>query len=329
MNEHPPPDEGLVHLGLLYDSPDDLVATVTPYVAYALDRGDAVSMIVDREVAGLVRDELGAAADRVAFPSTRGVRDGEALLGELRSVARPDRRALVVGQYSAVTTDESSCALREDGVNLVLADLELTLVCACARTADTQMLTTACRSHPGLVADGPPWRRNPEFRSPADRSPVPARVFGPPALRVLFGDTGDLNRIREQVGRVVGEVGLRGDDAKAAVLAVHEAAVLVARTERATGSGPADAGRSDHELDTSGELDRVLEIRTTAGSMLCEIHAPTSEEPPGVAGLVPPTTVDDINRYCRHVTIDDSGDTRVIRVLTGVDGGPATVGDPG
>lgn len=328
MSGGPERDVGLAHLGLLYDSPGELAAGVTPHVRRALDRGDAVSMIVDREVACLVRDELGAAADRLAFPPTREVRDGASFLGELRALARPERRTLVVGQYSAVSTDEVSCALREDGVNLVLADLDLTLLCACARTADAGMLAAARRCHPGLIADGVRCE-NPEFRAPADRSPVPARVFGPPALRVLFGDTGDLNRIREQVGRVVGEVGLRGDEARAAVLAVHEAAVLVARAGRAPGAGPADADRSDHELGAAGERDRVLEIRTTAGWMYSEIHAPLPEGPAGVASLVPPTSVDDINRYCRHVTIDDGGDTRVIRVLTGVGGGPATVGGPG
>lgn len=346
MSDHPASDEGLVHLGLLYDSPDELVATVTPHLRRALDRGNAVSMIVDRQVARLVRDELGPAADRIAFPPTRGVRDGEAFLGELCAIARPDRRSLVVGQYSAVDTDESSCALREDGVNLVLADRGLTLVCACARTADAGMLAAACRSHPGLITDGAPGG-NPEFRAPLDRSPVPARIWGPPALRVLFRDTGDLNRVRVQVGRVVGEVGLRGDDAKAAVLAVHEAAVLVARPERESGAGPGDGGPgldglgldgpgddelSDHELDTAGEPDRVLEIRTSAGSLLSEIRAPlpaAPEEAPGLADLVPPTTVEDIGRYCRQVTIDDSGDTRVIRVLTGVDGGPTAVEGPG
>ena len=244
----------LEHRGLLHD-PDDLAAAVVPEVRAALDAGDAVVLLVDRRTAREVRDALGPAGGAVELgvPTEvfrRGASEG---LRRLRARVGAGRRTLIVGQYGALTATPDDHTVIEEGIDLVLADLPLTVLCACARDADPGAVVRLRRHHRRVAGAEP----SPDDHVPAtDRSPVPGGVWGAPALRATFGGLDELRDLRTRVADVTAAAGLDGECADAALLAVHEAAVLACSLR---GDAPDDC---------------VLEIHTAPGSMLTEIRAP-------------------------------------------------------
>lgn len=309
--------KGLVHLGLIYDSSDDLVTSVVPHLRDAVQRDHAVFMIVDRGVAHGVRDALGDIADRITAPPPGTVfqPDAQSYVGRLHAWADPDHRTLVLGQYSAFGVGDCAWALAEDGVNLVLSDRALTMLCACSRSARAGLLATCRHSHPTLLTSGI-QNVNPDFAPPADHCRVPDRMWGPCVLRTTFHDPGDLKRIRDQVAQVAQEAGLRGDAAKTAVLAVHEAALLASRPNRHrdTPAHPDDAHH--HQTDP----DCVLEVRVSARSMFSEVRAPRRAPEVGGPGTVHARSAADplrhVRWFCHDAARYDEADTRTIRVLT-------------
>lgn len=296
----------LEHVGVPYDDPESLVASVGPRIAAALDAGDEVYLAVDRRTARAFADRLGAAGRRVHYPSpTAWPRD---IVRDLRAIVPPGRRALMLGQYVAAGVDDDERLHREDGVNLVLGDQPLTVLCTCPRDAETSMLAALRTAHPNLLVDDAVVP-NLDFRSPGTHEPVTDAVWGPPTLRVDFRAPVDLHRVREHVARVAEEVGLRGEPAREAVLAAHEAAVLVA----------GDA------VSTGRDALCVLEVRAGAGVLHCELGGPRSEAvsltgPDGPHGSDgDPLRI--VRMFCHRALLHDEADVRTVRLLR-TPGGP-------
>lgn len=305
---------GLTHLGLLYDAPDDLVDLVVPHLGSALDRGDAVATLVDRRTTRELREALGERRDLTfASPHDVGTARPEVLLRRLREVvgATPGRRSTILTQYSAFPTAEGDVVVGESGINLVLADLPLTMVCACPRDAGPALLDATHHAHPAWL-DGAGTTDNPRFRPPQDRSPTASTVWGGVhALRLCFGRTEDLARIRTHVAALAAEVGLRGEPAQCAVLAVHEAAVVAC----------------DDAADARGDAPCVLDAWTAGGRLVVEVRGPRGSsaqaDPAGdeearlprnrlrVAG---PLRV--ARAFCRDLTVREAHDGRVVRVVS-------------
>ena len=312
--------EGLLHVGVIYESTDEFVAMVTPHLEDALQHGRAVTMMVDAGTARRVHDALGPAADGITFPNplTMFRRGPQAYLDHLRNWAHRDRRTLVVGQYSALDPGQRACALAEDGINLVLPDLSITLLCACSRGLGPSMEGTARRTHPKLITAGTRGP-NSDYRPPADSTPVTSRLWGPLALRSRFRDTADCHRIRSQIARIAAQVGLQGDDAKAAILAVHEVAVLALQARRVGAGNDPGPGRDDP----------LLEVRVSARAMLSEVWqsraTSQSNHPPAPAETRGSRTdpVCHIRPFCHYVDIQDTVHTRVTRVMTHLDRSPS------
>lgn len=307
---------GLSHLGVLYDSLDALVEAVGPRIAGALADGDDVYLSVDRRTARGLREWLGPAGDRVEYPSP--VRWPLDLARDLRDVVRPGRRTLVLGQYGAGGVSEADYRHREDCVNLVLADLPLTLLCTCAGDADPDLLASLRGGHPELLVDGSPVP-NPDFRAPRPCCPTGAALWGPPTLRWDFRAPEDLHRLREHVTRAAEAVGLRGDMVREAVLATHEAAVLAA-------GGPGPVVGSPVGPGTGGAVPCVLEVRAEAGALYCEVLGPRPED---LDDVVVGRNADDplhvVRLFCDRALSHDEADGRTVRVLRAPDG----IGAPG
>ena len=58
---------GCAHLALLYASDDELVSVAVPFVAEGLEAGEPVLVVLSPEKCALVREALGADAERVVF----------------------------------------------------------------------------------------------------------------------------------------------------------------------------------------------------------------------------------------------------------------------
>ena len=309
MNDTLAPADRLVHVGMLHDSTDEIVATALEPVHLALARDDPVFAVLERCTARRLRDALGTDADRVTFWSATQFTASDDPIRVLRDAVPHDRPCLVVGQYSSVAATAENCAFFENGVNLVLRDLPMTLLCAGTRRLGEDLSAVALRSHPYTLVDGG-RAANPDFLTPSDHDPVPSSLWGPCSLRVRYGATGDLQWVRRQVARVADEVGLRGDETRAAVLAIHEAAVRACE--------PLAGPTGDLEADC------FVEVRTYGRSMFAEVHAPrrvTSDaEAGGEAHSLRPRLLDPLRpmrSLCRGLATDEGHDFRVIRVLTG------------
>lgn len=291
---------GLEHLGHLYDTSEDLVAAVLPRVRATLAAGARVSAIVERRTRRALLEALGPGAG-IEFTTAGSLRDGSrgGLPGHVRHTASPVG-GLVLAQYSAFDVPDAELRAGEEQVNRLPTDLPVTLVCACARDSREARLATVRATHPGLLDAG----ANPDFRAPEDRLTLP-RPGDVPVLAVDVAGSGDLRGLRAEVGRVARTAGLHGDEVHRALLAVHEAAVVVGGAER------------------PDRMACAVEVWAGDGSLAVEVRgpAPTSADG-GTADRLPrhpdrrPEPLDHVRLFCPTATIEDSGDARVIRLVT-------------
>lgn len=318
----PSPAGSLEHVGVAYDDPESLVASIGPRVSDAIAAGDAVYLSVDRRTARGFRDWLGPAGVDVAYPSpTAWPQD---VVRDLRSVVRPDRRTLVLGQYTSSGIEGSAMSQIEEGVNLVLGDLPLTLLCTCASGAASALSSSLRFGHPALWLDGQAVP-NPDFREPAAWRPVGGALWGPPTLRLDFRAPMDLHRLREHVARAAESAGLRGEILREAVLATHEAAVLASGGIDTTaldlrsggglsGGAPAEAVPADGERT----VPCVLEVRAGSGYLHCEILGPRPDSVAPDAVAADPLHI--VRMFCDRALLHDEADLRTVRVLRALEG---------
>lgn len=305
----------LEHVGVPYADSESLVESIGPRVAGALADGDDVYLSVDRRTARGFRDWLGPAGEAVTYPSPRLW--PQDVVRDLRGVMRPDRRTLVLGQYTASGIDGREMTQVEEGVNLVMGDLPLTLLCTCAETASPAFGSSLRFGHPALWRDGTVVP-NPEYREPVAVRPVAGGLWGPATLRLDFRAPAELHRLREHVTRAAESVGLRGEPLREAVLATHEAAVLAAG---GVGVAVDPWAASALELGPGGDaVDRtvpcVLEVRVDTGVLYCEILGPRPEVGPTANG--DPLRV--VRMFCDRAVLHDEADVRTVRVLRAPDG---------
>ncbi|MEJ2865824.1 hypothetical protein [Actinomycetospora flava] len=287
---------GLLHLGLLFDGPDDLVASALPTLRQALDDGDEVVVAADRGTVRRLRDALGADARRIAFPPPAAMVRPSApdFLTAVGRWARPDRRTTVLGQYPA-TMPARDCGFGEDALGVVLGDLPLTLICCCRRDLDPELLAVLRRTHPQMATPTGPVA-NPDHRAPATASPTPAALWGEVAGRVGVQNLADLAHLRRCVAEVAARAGLEGDAVRAAVLAVHEAAVDAVRR-----------GEPDHAHLT-------LEVRTLGHTLLSELTGPhgiPAQQGPG-------DPLARVRPFCARAVVHDEPERHAVRVLNTV-----------
>lgn len=315
----------LEHVGIAYDDPESLVASIGPRVADAVAAGDDVYLSVDRRTARGFRDWLGRAGDAVTYPSpTSWPQD---IVRDMRTVTRPDRRTLVLGQYTSSGIDGTAMSQLEEGVNLVLGDLPLTLFCTCASGAASALSSSLRFGHPALWLDGQAVP-NPDYREPASWRPVGGALWGPPTLRLDFRAPMDLHRLREHVTRAAESAGLRGETLREAVLAAHEAAVLASGGVDTTsldlrpGGGLPGGGLTEAvPVDGGRTVPCVLEVRAESGFLHCEILGPRPEVETLGTRAVDPLQI--VRMFCDRALLHDEADVRTVRVLRALEGAPS------
>lgn len=131
-----------------------------------------------------------------------------------------------------------------------------------------------------------------------------------------LGGSADLKGIRTGVADIAARVGLHDYDARAAVLAVHEAALLAC----AGGGSSNGPGPSEPVVDTGDRhVDGLLEVRVAPGSLFTEVRVPRSNAAPTSASANTSAAVDPtghVGWFCHAVTAHDSHTDWTIRVLT-------------
>jgi anti-sigma regulatory factor (Ser/Thr protein kinase) len=264
MKGHSP--EPLEHQALVYGDVPELVDTAGPVLRASVTSGEHVAAIVDETVESGLRNRLGRAAEHIEFISPREVfslpvqtmvatrrRDAQALTQH--------RRVTMLGQHQPWLLT-SELAWWDAAFNLVLAELPITLLCACPAEAAAASRIVR-HTHPWLCTGGEVVS-NPQYRDPfavlAEYPPGAPPALGPCDVSLSFRSNDELAELRRHVRRYGQAAGLGQDRIADLVVAVSELAANSIEHGGGHGTvevwlGPGtltvdvcDSGRIDHPL---------------------------------------------------------------------------------
>jgi anti-sigma regulatory factor (Ser/Thr protein kinase) len=158
------PEPGaFVHPALFYRDDDEYLAGTVPFVREGLAGGEPVAVAVPGERLALIRDALGADAERVRLLDMReaGRNPGRIIPGVLRAFAdaQPaDRRVRIIGEpiwAGRSGTEYPACAQHEALINDAFEGRAVTILCPYdAVRLDAGVLADAHATHPVVIPAG-------------------------------------------------------------------------------------------------------------------------------------------------------------------------------
>lgn len=302
----------LVHRGVLYDDRAGLVDAVAPQLVGALADRHTVAAIVDGETAERLRDRIGPDADGIMFtrPARAFAEPAQTMVAQRRRDAAASCESgpmTVLGQFQP-WMDTHDVAFWDSMFNLVLAELPVTLLCACPVDAG-DVTDVIAATHPELSTSAGA-ARNAAFRDPltvlAERPPLAPPPPGVPTGAMNFVYAHDLAVLRRALAAHAQVVDLPADRVDDAVYAVSEVATDC--LEHGAGHG------------------RLL-MWAAGGELIWEVHDPgrggsTTGLPttPARLGLTPPGRSDDRGRgmwiareLCDRLHVWSAGDGTSVR----------------
>ncbi len=215
----------LTHDALFYNSDEDFVAALVPFVRDGLRRGQAVTAAVTLANIALLRDALGADAAAVSFidrdewykrPAST-VAGWQRLLAD--AIARGHLYMRLIGEVGFGADERHPTWTRyEAALNQVFAQAPAWIVCPYdTRALPAALLGDARRTHPTVMSH--PERRDSDCYLPTEHflrtvpEPMPP-VSGPPALTMELKD--DVAVARHSLATLMSAYGWsglhRGDD---------------------------------------------------------------------------------------------------------------------
>ena len=224
------------HEALLYRDPGGYVAGTVPFIHEGLAADEPVLVAVSSEKQGLLREALGADADRVEFRDMAVLGRNPARIipawGDfVADRRRPGHGVRGIGEpiWAGRSDDELvECQLHESLLNLAFADTpSFRLLCPYdVTTLDERVVHEAACSHP-VVTEGSVRGASRHYRGlAAVTEPFESPLAPPPPGReVLAFDRAALSAVRELVARVAGKAGLDEGRGSQLVLAAHELAM--------------------------------------------------------------------------------------------------------
>jgi anti-sigma regulatory factor (Ser/Thr protein kinase) len=231
----------------VYESDDEYVAATTGFLKEGLDAGEGAIVANTRDGLAMMRDALGADAERVAFVDVSAVYTRPAhtvaryygtFLEHLQNA--PTVRAVANGQFGATPEEWREWMAYEAITNVAYAHLPVWVVCAydAGRLPDP-VIDIARRTHAELLADD--WHASDEFEDPRtlvrSLTPEPEPV---PGLRSFAAP--DLESFREGLaGELKAE---RVPDAKALEMLVAGTEVAANALNHGDGISEVRAGRA-------------------------------------------------------------------------------------
>lgn len=164
-----------VHEAFLYQSDDEVLSVVVPFLREALEHGDAAVVDVDVRKANLLRRELGRHAEGVEFVDRSLYTNPASAIREyvrcFESLADSGRAIRVVGELPPSATNGSWHAWRryEAAINVAFADLPVWGICLFDGTtlppgATADVLCT----HPRVTTPQAPHAANELYTDPGD-----------------------------------------------------------------------------------------------------------------------------------------------------------------
>ncbi len=293
------------HEAVLHSGADDLARLLAPRIRATVTAGHVAVAVLGREAEASLRAELGAVADDVEFRDPAEVHAVPAFTVAVR-FARTSRRAeqaggraLVVTQHlHDLTVDDPGHWTRLDiALDIAIAGLPVTVLCACARGDSAEMEAThpVITTDTGTVASG---TYRPPGEAVIDWPPPPPPDLGPPTTERAFGADG-LATVRHLVADLAGRAGLASDRVADLVLAVNE---LASNTVE---HGP---GTGRFRLWTGSGV--VAEISDAGGAMDAPFPGLTLPPPEGARGR----GLWLASELCDVLQVWSDADTTVVRV---------------
>ena len=166
-----------VHEAFLYQSDDEVLDVLVPFLREALERGDAAVVDLDDRKANLLRRELGRHAHDVTFIGGRwytnpasAIREYVRLFESL--VADDDGRSIrFVGELPGTATNGSWPSWRryESAINVAFDELPVWSICLFDRsTLPSGVLTDVLCTHPQLTTPSGPHTANELYTHPRE-----------------------------------------------------------------------------------------------------------------------------------------------------------------
>jgi anti-sigma regulatory factor (Ser/Thr protein kinase) len=235
------PHRPTVHEGVPYASPERLAAEVSDPLGRALAAGGPVVAVLEEDNRAALTAALGAAAAGVDWRTPEQVHRVPPFTVAMRwarltrRAPRPAQRTTIVAQHSArLGLDRGYWARLDAALTVALADLPITMLCACREDGDLDLLRA---THPALRVGGaslPTAAQRDPVGLLAEFPPPPPPDLGPPLAELDFAlDT--LPATRRLVTTTATLAGLDPERTADLVLAVNEIATNSA--EHGPGAG--------------------------------------------------------------------------------------------
>jgi anti-sigma regulatory factor (Ser/Thr protein kinase) len=265
---------GLRHNAFVYDSDDEFVGRMAPFLEAGFEEGASTLAVTSRSNCALLRHALGAASERVAFidrdvwyvrPAST-IAAYHATLSDLVRGGAPSTRVVAEVQFGPTAEEWKDWVAYEAISNHAFADHPAWIVCPYdARLLSEEVVEAAWRTHPEVVADGRDAGQH--FDNPEDVVRALAREHGPPL---------ELRSVQQGDDPVVFRERLAAEMAAAKVPKARALNMLVAANEIVTNAREHGGGP---EMLRAGLVD---------GRFVCEISdgGPGFDDP--LAGYLPP-----------------------------------------
>jgi anti-sigma regulatory factor (Ser/Thr protein kinase) len=199
-------EAALRHHAFVYESDEEYVAGTAAFLKEGLGAGEAAIVANTRDGLAMMRDALGADADRVAFVDvsaayTRPAHTVASYYGTFLEQLQgaPSVRAVATGQFGATPAEWQEWMAYEAITNLAYSHLPVWVVCAYdANRLPDPVVELAWRTHPEVLSDG--WKGNDQFEDP--RALVRKLTPEPEPLAGLsWFSAQDVEGFREQLAR--------------------------------------------------------------------------------------------------------------------------------
>jgi anti-sigma regulatory factor (Ser/Thr protein kinase) len=207
------PGSALVHEALVYDTDEEFLAAVTPFLTEALDLGEAAVAAVPARTIGLLRQSLGTDARQVTFIDRdawyqRPAATIAGWTGLLADAAARGHQAIrIVGEVAYGSGERYDTWTRyESAINDVFGDSPAWIICPYdTRHLPESVLTGARRTHPVVSAGSrrpSDLYQRPDRLLPALPEPLPP-VSGAATATVALAAWSDVSRARQVVESAV------------------------------------------------------------------------------------------------------------------------------
>ena len=223
--------KGFAHPALFYQGPWEYLAGTVPFILEGLSADLPVAVAAPQTRLHLLRDALGADADRVQMldMAVAGRNPGRIIAEVLLAAAsvRPDRNVRIIGEPiwpERSATEYPACVQHEALINLAFQGRPATILCPYdVAGLDPAVVADAAATHPTLVQNGRTWK-SPDYAPQRILSAYNLPLPDPPDPAVVTFDATRLSLARRSAADHARNAGMEVERTEDVKLTVGELA---------------------------------------------------------------------------------------------------------